>query len=98
MDLIGKIEKIRQKPEHIRVRYVWFCVAVSMIFVLTIWIFSMKSQLQQIPDTGIPTQDIGVTIDQFNQQKDSLKNFVNNTDNAAENSGTSNFPDAGQGQ
>lgn len=43
-----KIEKIRQKPEHIRIRYVWFSVAASMLFVIIIWIFSIQSGIKPI--------------------------------------------------
>jgi len=43
MDFESKIEEIRQKPEHIRLRYVWALVTFSMIFVLLIWFFSLKA-------------------------------------------------------
>ncbi|PIR73247.1 MAG: hypothetical protein COU40_03260 [Candidatus Moranbacteria bacterium CG10_big_fil_rev_8_21_14_0_10_35_21] len=43
MDFESKIEEIRQKPEHIRLRYVWALVTISMIFVLLIWFFSLKA-------------------------------------------------------
>lgn len=47
MNLYDKIEEIRRKPEHIRMRYVWSCVVISMVFVLTIWVLSSKSQIYQ---------------------------------------------------
>lgn len=37
-----KIEEIRQKPEHIRLRYVYSMVAVSMVIILFIWFISLK--------------------------------------------------------
>jgi|GEM_PF-670460 len=46
LDINKKIEEIRRKPEHIRIRYVWGLVAVSMVFILIIWIFSMKNSFQ----------------------------------------------------
>jgi hypothetical protein len=42
MNISKKIEEIRQKPENIRMRYVWFFVAVSMLIIIIIWIFSLK--------------------------------------------------------
>lgn len=42
MNINEKIEEIRQKPEHERVRYVWGAVAISMLFVVIIWIVSLK--------------------------------------------------------
>jgi hypothetical protein len=49
MNLAKKIEEIRQKPEHIRLRYVWFLVVLCMTFVFIIWIFSLKSQPVSAP-------------------------------------------------
>ena len=49
MDISSKIEAIRQKPEHIRLRYVWFFVVLSMTFIFIIWIFSLKSQPVSAP-------------------------------------------------
>lgn len=58
-----KIEEIRQKPEHIRMRYVWAWLAISMIFIFGIWIFSVKENFKsvnlgqdQLPDlkSGMP--------------------------------------------
>lgn len=44
MGIQEKIEEIRKKPEHIRIRYVWMWVAVSMVFIITIWIISIVAQ------------------------------------------------------
>lgn len=43
-----KIENIRQKPEHIRMRYVWFWLSISMIFIFFIWIFSVKENFRSV--------------------------------------------------
>jgi len=40
-----KLEEIKSKPEHIRIRYVWFSVIVSMVFIVIIWFFSMQSRI-----------------------------------------------------
>ena len=39
--LLRKIEAIRKEPEHVRMRYVFLSVAVSMIFVILLWMFSV---------------------------------------------------------
>ncbi len=41
MNISEKIAQIRKQPEHIRLRWVWGSVAVSMFFIITIWIFSI---------------------------------------------------------
>lgn len=47
MNLSEKIDEIRHKPEHIRIRYVWGMVVISMFFIVIIWVFSLKENLQQ---------------------------------------------------
>lgn len=82
MNIAEKIEQIRQKPEHIRVRYVWFSVFVSMFLVLTVWYFSAKTQMVQLngaPSDTVITQDLGAAIEQIGQQGSSIKDAVDNT-------------------
>lgn len=47
MGLKDKIEEIRQKPESIRIRYVWGCVAVCMAIIVILWIFSVRASLKE---------------------------------------------------
>lgn len=75
MDLFEKIEEIRKKPEHIRLRYVWAMVAISMIFVLAIWFFSMAGNSEK--NSALGTSDLNAIVNQFDSQKDSLQNSVN---------------------
>jgi hypothetical protein len=49
-----KIEKIREKPEHIRLRYVWLAVAISMFFILIIWFLSLRSGLGSSSSVKLP--------------------------------------------
>ncbi|HMN19292.1 MAG TPA: hypothetical protein PKA31_01685 [Candidatus Moranbacteria bacterium] len=43
---MGKIEdfifEARSKPKHVRMRYVWISVAVSMLFVFLLWLLSVR--------------------------------------------------------
>jgi hypothetical protein len=70
MEIIEKVEEIRKKPEHIRMRYVWFFVAVSMVFVIALWIISLnvsQKESQFVPtDSNLFNSNI---IDQFGEQK-----------------------------
>lgn len=43
MNINRKIEEIRRQPEHIRLRYVWGSVAISMLIIIALWIFSLAS-------------------------------------------------------
>lgn len=55
MDIGKKIEEIRNKPEHVREKYVWMAVVVCMILVFSIWLFSFKSIFMQKKETGSVT-------------------------------------------
>lgn len=48
MNLHDKLEEIRRKPEHVRVRYVWFMVIISMIIVIGIWGISLKVEKNRL--------------------------------------------------
>lgn len=42
------IESVRQKPEHIRVRYVIGCVAASMVLVIGVWLLSVSEGFKNV--------------------------------------------------
>lgn len=53
MSIIDKIEKIKKQPEHIKLRYIWFFVFVSMFFIITFWIISLQAGgVQKTEDTN----------------------------------------------
>ena len=81
MGIYDKIEEIRQKPEHIRMRYVWLMVAISMTFVLAVWFLSFgngRNESTLLPSPGVNSD----VVDQFNAQKDSLKNAAQGLTNS----------------
>jgi predicted PurR-regulated permease PerM len=90
MNIRGKIEEIRKQPEHIRLRYVWGAVAVSMIFIIIIWIFSMmtifggNSAQSQNPDIS-PIKD---QLQNFKNEVPSIKNISGDSLNATQNNST----------
>jgi len=72
MSLQNKIEEIRKKPEHIRLRYVWALVAVSMFFIIIIWFFSLKNSQTQTA-SPLNSVDTSAITEQFNTGKQSLE-------------------------
>lgn len=87
MNINRKIEEIRQKPEHERLRYVWGSVAVCMVFVLLIWILSVKISLQKTQDQSQaqPLSDIGKQLQDIKDAAPSLNDvnqLTTGTDNA----------------
>lgn len=47
MVFIEKIEEIRKKPDHIKMRYVWICVIACMILIVFIWFLSIKAGINE---------------------------------------------------
>jgi len=64
-----KVHHIRQEPLHIRVRYVWVAVAITMFFVLFIWVLSMKMNFLNISN-DIQTQE---SIDELQKKIDTIR-------------------------
>ena len=50
MDLQEKIEKIRQKPEHVRMRYVWGGVVLGMSVAVIVWLFSLSESFRAVTE------------------------------------------------
>jgi len=79
MNLQKKIEEIRQMPEHIRLRYVWGCVAVSMVVVFAVWIFSITAMFRKNnpTETTLDTTAIQEQLQNIKEQSNSLKDYTN---------------------
>jgi len=50
------IESVRQKPEHVRMRYVFLCVAVCMLLLFGVWLLSVSRAFQSLG--GISTSPV----------------------------------------
>ena len=48
-----KIQFIREQPESVRRRYLFICLFASMVFILVIWLFSLKESVSEITKTKI---------------------------------------------
>ncbi len=53
-----KIDNIREQPEHIRIRYVWLAVGVTMFLVIFIWLISIRTSFIQVQDDAKSKQNI----------------------------------------
>jgi hypothetical protein len=76
MDIGKKLDEIRQKPENIRMRYVWGAVGISMILVVGIWIFSIKEAFKSTQTEG-ESGSFTELKNQFNAQKENMPSFDN---------------------
>lgn len=68
MNLQRKLEEIRRKPEHIKLRYTYGAVAVSMFFIIILWIFSISDSIKKAD--VVKQQNV---FDDLQAQKKSLK-------------------------
>ncbi len=77
MSIAEKLEHIRKQPEHIRVRYVFLCVGVSMVFVLVLWLVSLGQNLKNIRDNAsvqsvIQSPPLEGAVRELQKQRDTL--------------------------
>ena len=78
MDIKEKIEQINNQPAHIRMRYVWGCVAISMFVIFIVWIFSIISMFtnkQYAPSDNSNVADIQKQFQDLKEQAPSLKSL-----------------------
>lgn len=79
MNISKKIEEIRSEPEHIRIRWVWGSVIVSMLIIAAIWIFSISLMFQgdkkNSQQGSAATADIAKQLQDLKQQAPSLQDF-----------------------
>lgn len=77
MNILEKIEDIRRQPEHIRLRFVWGAVAISMFVIFGIWIFSLGSLFHGDSNSiKQSSADIKAGIQDIQQQAPSIKDFT----------------------
>jgi hypothetical protein len=68
MNLQRKLEEIRRKPAHIRLRYTYAAVAISMFFILVLWFFSLSDSIKKAGDAK--KQNV---FEELSSQKKSLE-------------------------
>lgn len=79
MNLSEKIEEIKRKPEHIRLRYVWFFVSVSMVGIVSIWVFSLKANVGNVSsglDNVRSVNDFSGVAESIGEQKEMLEKTI----------------------
>lgn len=75
MSLIEKIEEIRKKPEHIKMRYVWLCVIVCMFLIVAIWFLSIKADINE---ASLKNKATNQETDEIKQSGSELLNEIEN--------------------
>ena len=59
-----KIEEIRRKPEHVREKYVWIAVAISMVIIFITWLISVRANFIRSSQEN-PNLDIQKSINEI---------------------------------
>lgn len=80
MNINKKLNEIRKKPEHIRVYCVWGAVAVCMLFILILWVFSVKDIFNNMRahsgSSGSCLTDIKKGLEEQGQDAPSIKEVM----------------------
>jgi hypothetical protein len=72
----SKVKEIRKQPEHIRMKYVWICMGISMFIIIFIWLLTMKTTILNIDspatsETSESFEELQQQIQNINKVKDS---------------------------
>lgn len=73
MNIQQKIDNIRQKPEHIRLRWVWTLSIIFTLIIVFFWFLAVKSQIINSKFTD-NQQNL---VNEFQQPKKSIKDATN---------------------
>jgi hypothetical protein len=84
MSIQDKIDHIRQQPEHIRLRWAWGLTAVSMIFIVAIWLYSIRVEVSQMNAPQL-TDDQKNILNGFGEQKKSIEDATSQIKGALNN-------------
>ncbi|MEP7162611.1 MAG: hypothetical protein ABI747_02505 [Candidatus Moraniibacteriota bacterium] len=83
LNVANWIESVREKPEHIRYRYVILCVVAGMLLVLGVWFLTVTEGFKSVSsDAGSAAEGVGsilpkpsdFSLDQVLQGKETLGN------------------------
>ncbi len=82
MTIEDRIKSIREKPENVRMVYIFILVTIVMTFIVVLWIFSLRVDVRAIvnnvndktilPDNGGQLQDIKDAINHSNDAIDTV--------------------------
>jgi hypothetical protein len=77
----GKIEEICQKPESVRIRYVWGSVSVVMVLIFLFWIVTLRSGFKaSAPDDVKSIQEaIPASMKDIEAQGESISSMMEAT-------------------
>ncbi len=73
MSFFDFLEKIRNKPRHIRTQIMWGCVVISMLLVVGFWSLSFKASINNLTNESIPEKEI---TDSFQRIKENTPTLL----------------------
>ena len=86
MNIQDKIEEIRRKPEHIRLRYVWAMTAASALLIIIIWAISFQGRTEEKDNASFPiSKEQKDVINQLKEQKKSIQDAAGQMKNVLKN-------------
>lgn len=82
-NIFEKLEELRQKPEHVRMRYVWLLVTVSMILVIAVWALSLVAGNSNLDSQSKSAANTAGSIEGLDDAKNQFQNVTNGISNTA---------------
>ncbi|MBU1255853.1 hypothetical protein KKE74_00155 [Patescibacteria group bacterium] len=78
MSLINFIEKIQQKPRHIRVQILWMSVFVCMLIIISLWVvsFNYDNTLSNENQKASISGEINQSLERAKKEIPSLKEAI----------------------
>ncbi|MEI9966502.1 MAG: hypothetical protein WDN67_02530 [Candidatus Moraniibacteriota bacterium] len=71
--LADKIAHIQTQPENVRIRYLVICLGVSMLFIVSIWILTLKENLHSISQTKAQIEELNPKSSEGGSLQDLLR-------------------------
>jgi hypothetical protein len=92
MNIQDKIDEIRKKPDHVRIRYAWTLSIIATSFVILIWIISLAAGRKEtpvpvvMPDKSVIFDNPGTSGGASSGTENATPNFGQNSSAVPENS------------
>lgn len=91
-----KIDRIRQEPEHVRIRYVWGAVLVVMVLVFSLWIVTLRDSFRSTDTSDTETLKSAVpsSLKGLEEDGQSIKRMIDDAKSLSEEGMTESAQDA----
>ncbi len=73
MALIDFIQKLQNKPHHVRSQILWLSLFISMTIIVSLWVISLKYSFSDVGQNTEEEQGISQSLEEIEKEVPSLK-------------------------